>query len=151
MNVIPLQDNQESTQGFFDLPDYCPQAVVEVYAKMGPFRTPNISRDDYPEPKEIETGVIYQGEWVDDRREGYGRQIWKDGSVYEGDWRDNKANGEGRLIHSSGDVYEGLWVDDKAEGQGMYLHQDGASYRGEWLDDKQHGFGIEKWADGAQY
>ena len=49
-------------------------------------------------------------------REGRGIQIWLDGSRYEGYWINNKANGFGRLIHADGDVYQGLWKEDKADG-----------------------------------
>lgn len=55
-------------------------------------------------------------------KEGYGKQIWPDGSMYEGQWRSDKANGKGRLIHADGDVYEGDWTNDKAEGYGIYTH-----------------------------
>ena len=62
------------------------------------------------------------------KRDGYGVQIWSDGSKYEGFWSNDKANGKGRLIHADGDVYEGEWLDDKAHGHGRYTHYDGAKY-----------------------
>ena len=40
-------------------------------------------------------------------REGYGKQIWPDGSSYEGTWVNNKGCGKGIYICSDGDVYEG--------------------------------------------
>ena len=43
-------------------------------------------------------------------------QIWADGSIYEGYWLNNKANGYGRLIHPDGDVYSGEWENDAAHG-----------------------------------
>ena len=46
-------------------------------------------------------------------REGYGRQIWPDGSIYEGMWNHNMANGSGILIKSNGDLYQGEWVNNK--------------------------------------
>jgi len=89
-------------------------------------------------PIKLSAEVTYYGEWADDSnlREGYGRQIWSDGSYYEGFWRNDKANGFGRLIHSDGDVYLGEWEDDKAHGYGEYTHSDGAFYKGYWSEDK---------------
>ena len=87
---------------------------------------------------ELENGARYQGEWIEGTniRQGYGIQIWSDGSKYEGWWRDNKANGRGRLIHADGDVFEGEWKDDKAHGYGVYSHLDGAKYEGTWKEDR---------------
>ncbi len=80
-------------------------------------------------------------------REGYGVQIWVDGSKlsftflavesnkwrnktkrYVGYWKDDKANGHGRLIQTDGDVYEGDWLHDKTHGKGKYTHYDGTVY-----------------------
>ena len=36
----------------------------------------------------------------------------RDGSVYEGNWLNDKINGYGRLIAKNGDVYEGSWAND---------------------------------------
>eukprot|EP00331_Platyophrya_macrostoma_P016829 CAMPEP_0176466106 /NCGR_PEP_ID=MMETSP0127-20121128/37690_1 /TAXON_ID=938130 /ORGANISM="Platyophrya macrostoma, Strain WH" /LENGTH=328 /DNA_ID=CAMNT_0017859201 /DNA_START=25 /DNA_END=1012 /DNA_ORIENTATION=- len=65
-------------------------------------------------PHELESGVIYEGQWKGTKRHGQGRQIWPDGSYYEGSWDNDQANGHGRLIHADGDVYEGEWYNDKA-------------------------------------
>lgn len=44
-----------------------------------------------------------------------------DGSRYEGEWRDDRANGYGKLYHADGDIYEGSWKDDRADGFGKLL------------------------------
>lgn len=98
-------DQLNSTPKLYDLPESCPWAVKETYRKLGPFQAIDLSGIEIPPPVELENGVTYQGQWVNNQRSGYGRQIWSDGSVYEGLWADNMANGEGRLIHSGGDVY----------------------------------------------
>ena len=58
-------------------------------------------------PFTFRSGIVYDGEWKGDCREGYGVQIWPDGARYEGNWKDNKANGKGKFIHVDGDIYEG--------------------------------------------
>ena len=40
-------------------------------------------------------------------RHGYGVQTWTDGKRYEGYWLDDKMDGWGRMKYSDGDIYEG--------------------------------------------
>jgi hypothetical protein len=40
-------------------------------------------------------------------KDGYGQQVWQDGSKYDGQWQRDQANGHGTLIHADGDIYEG--------------------------------------------
>lgn len=37
--------------------------------------------------------VQYEGEWVDDVKEGYGTLTYVNGERYEGYWKDDKAHG----------------------------------------------------------
>jgi hypothetical protein len=69
-------------------------------------------------PTRINDKSQYEGEWTGDVREGYGVQIWDDGSRFEGNifflyleiglWIDDKVNGRGRFKFGSGEQYEGL-------------------------------------------
>jgi len=68
-------------------------------------------------------------------RECRALKVLPDGSLYEGDWQNDKQNGYGRMIHLDGDVYEGQWKDNKAHGKGRYQHADGSTYDGEWKED----------------
>ena len=36
---------------------------------------------------------MYEGEWCNGVRDGYGVQVWPDSSRYEGEWKEDKANG----------------------------------------------------------
>lgn len=74
----------------------------------------------------LDNGAVYEGQMQGNKREGYGRQRWVDGSEYTGDWRDDKACGKGKLRHADGDIYEGDWKDDKANGYGTYTHTNGS-------------------------
>lgn len=44
--------------------------------------------------------------------------------VYEGDWGENKRSGWGRMYYECGDIYEGEWVKDKKEGQGIIRYSE---------------------------
>jgi hypothetical protein len=102
-------------------------------------------------PVIIESEAVYEGEWLNELRDGQGKQHWNDGSLYEGDWRLGKANGKGKRYYTDGDIYEGDWLEYKANGKGTYTHANGAKYVGNFKDDEQHGFGLETWPDGAIY
>ena len=123
----------------------------EIRAKLGSPRKikegpppPGISDDRVMlEQVMLDDGSTYEGEWVvkpDDPnskiREGYGVQLWMDGSIYEGWFSKDRATGKGRLIHSDGYIYEGEWQNDKAEGHGTYTSQDGSKYEGQFHLDK---------------
>jgi hypothetical protein len=42
-----------------------------------------------------------------------GKLIHADGDIYDGEWKDDKANGFGNYIHVNGAKYEGEWLNDK--------------------------------------
>ena len=54
--------------------------------------------------------------------------IHADGDIYEGEWKDDKANGYGIYIHVNGAKYEGEWLNDKQHGQGVENWPDNAMY-----------------------
>ena len=41
----------------------------------------------------LDNGAIYEGEWLNEQRDGYGVQKWLDGSRHEGQGQNGKANG----------------------------------------------------------
>ena len=49
-------------------------------------------REERPGYK-YDSGSIYVGEWLGDKRDGKGVQTMKTGEVYEGGWVDDKAEG----------------------------------------------------------
>ena len=81
-----------------------------------------------------------------------GRGIMKfdNKSVYEGQWVDGKRCGFGRLIQENGNMYEGCWKSDLANGYGVFTNLQGYRYEGNWLDDCQEGIGIETWEASKQ-
>ena len=56
----------------------------------------SLAPKNYPNEK-----ALYKGDLVNDKREGRGLQIWKDGTVYMGEWRNDKINGKGKIISLS--------------------------------------------------
>lgn len=83
----------DTSAKLFELPECCPPAVRETYQKLGPFEMFDLSECEIPEPRQLEGGILYQGQWVDGEKEGFGRQVWPDGSIYEGMWQKGMAHG----------------------------------------------------------
>lgn len=51
-----------------------------------------------------------------------------DGDIFEGEWENDKANGFGTYTHKNGAVYEGTWVNDVQDGKGKETWADGSVY-----------------------
>jgi hypothetical protein len=102
---------------------------------------------------EFPDGTLYHGYWnkVTNEKEGYGVQVFKNGSKYEGFWKRGLFEGNGRLIYANGDYYIGNWKENNAHGLGTFIAIDGATYKGEWKNSSHEGHGIETWADGSSY
>ncbi len=64
------------------------------------------------------------------------------GHKYTGDFLNNRRNGFGLYEFPGGDRYEGKFVDGRMEGDGMYFFVNGDRYEGEFLDNKRHGVGT---------
>ena len=64
----------------------------------------------------------YEGEWANDKRSGWGRMTYIDGSFYEGEWKAGVRQGEGILLYPNGNLYEGEWQNDMRHGKGRYTH-----------------------------
>lgn len=93
----------------------------------------------------------YEGHMKGPMRDGFGTQIYPDGTKYSGVFRRNKFNGQGRLELPGGDSYEGQWVDNAMEGIGQLIQRGVSSYVGSWKGGVKNGFGKEVWEDGGVY
>lgn len=60
----------------------------------------------------------YDGEWKNDKREGWGRLTFPDGRAYEGQWVSGRMMGIGKLQYANGWTYEGEFYADMKHGDG---------------------------------
>ena len=51
----------------------------------------------------------YEGDWINNKREGKGTMNWNNGDKYEGDWKNDKQEGKGIMYYSNGEKYDGEW------------------------------------------
>ncbi len=145
--------------------------VEKLRASLGPYCV-MWDGDDVPEGTlqlrkavvESKTRSVYVGYWntQTEKKEGYGQELYANGSRYEGTWKFGEYNGEGRYIDENGNCYTGTWVRGKANGLGTFISAQGMRYMGEWRDSEHHGkgtdrkihhacIGKESWADGSTY
>ncbi|XP_059657687.1 uncharacterized protein LOC132304144 [Cornus florida] len=116
----------------------------------------------------------YEGDWVDERYDGYGVETWAKGSRYRGQYRQGLRHGAGVYRFYFGDVYAGEWCNGQCHGRGVHTCRDGScyvgefkwgvkhglghyhfrngdTYAGEYFADKMHGFGVYRFGNGHQY
>ncbi|KAF2316274.1 hypothetical protein GH714_041615 [Hevea brasiliensis] len=116
----------------------------------------------------------YEGDWVDEKYDGYGVETWAKGSRYRGQYRKGLRHGIGVYRFYSGDVYAGEWSNGQCHGCGIHTCEDGSryvgefkwgvkhglgryyfrngdTYAGEYFADKMHGFGVYQFGNGHQY
>ena len=66
--------------------------------------------------------ILYEGDFVNDKYEGYGKYIWENGEYYIGQEKNGLSHGKGIDYYSNGKIkYEGDFVNDKYEGYGKYI------------------------------
>jgi len=86
------------------------------------------------------TGVVYEGEWLNSRPHGFGKNIYPSGGIYEGSFTDGLPNGYGRFINANGDYYQGEVKYGRGNGEGVYV-TDEVVYRGLFKENVLHGEG----------
>ncbi|XP_077235127.1 uncharacterized protein LOC143877145 [Tasmannia lanceolata] len=116
----------------------------------------------------------YEGDWVDEKYDGFGVETWARGSRYRGQYRQGLRHGFGVYRFYTGDVYSGEWSNGQSHGCGVHTCEDGSryvgefkwgvkhglghyhfrngdTYSGEYFADKMHGFGVYRFANGHLY
>ncbi|KAF4657269.1 hypothetical protein FOL47_008531 [Perkinsus chesapeaki] len=56
--------------------------------------------------------MVYQGQYVNDKKEGYGTFEWPDGRKYAGYWVAGKRHGDGEYTTEFGQTRRGIWEND---------------------------------------
>ena len=57
--------------------------------------------------------ILYEGEWFNDKFDGYGKYISKDGSYYEGQFKNGLRHGKGKLICNEIILFEAIFNNDE--------------------------------------
>jgi hypothetical protein len=89
-----------------------------------------------------EGGYTYYGDFINNKKEGYGTMIWKDGAKYQGEFKNNQANGYGIIEYPDNKYYQGEIKNGRMDGFGEFFWKDEKRYIGNYKNDKRNGFGI---------
>ena len=100
-----------------------------------------------------ENGNYYQGEEKDCKRNGKGKEYYKNGDVkYDGDWIDDLPEGEGKYIDIDGKYYVGQFKRGVKNGKGAEYDKDNnLRYEGDFINGKYEGNGKLIYANGECY
>jgi hypothetical protein len=88
----------------------------------------------------------YRGGFKAGRKHGKGVKTWPNGDRYEGDFVNDGKEGFGVYVWGrgvwEGERYEGAYANDRRHGNGVYRWPSGDIYRGPWKDDAVAGPGT---------
>lgn len=93
------------------------------------------------------SGDVYEGEFVDGKKEGYGKLTLSKGREsfsYQGHFRNDKIDGEGELTYANGDTFKGSFTEGKKNGEGVYeCKAKQETFEGHWDMDIKNGKFVE--------
>ncbi len=98
-----------------------------------------------------DSGLRYEGHFVDGEFHGTGKAWYPDGSRYEGDWANGKRDGEGQWRSGDGSAYTGQFENDNFHGKGTLTLDKGDILTGNWVRGRMNGHGSLTTADGMLY
>ena len=102
--------------------------------------------------KDYRNNSKYEGEFRKDKKCGKGKIIFDSGDTYEGEFNDNKFNGYGHYIwFKNGHEYEGNYLNGKFHGEGFYRWGKNEYYSGEYVNGVKEGEGEISYADGKKF
>ena len=84
-------------------------------------------------------GGSYSGEWVNDKRTGYGVEAYASNSTYSGQWLDDERHGFAEYKLVNGDVYRGQWASGKQHGRGRWITAKGSEVKDTEFDKSNPG------------
>jgi hypothetical protein len=101
------------------------------------------------------SGANYKGQYVENKKEGFGTLETADGQKYEGEWLNDRRHGNGTLWIKRNKKYVkqyvGYWYEGRKCGFGTFHYDNGEVYKGEWSDNMRHGAGTLEYENGNVY
>ena len=88
-----------------------------------------------PDINKMHFSNIYEGDYINNKREGYGKFIMSNGDIYEGEFQKDSYNGKGKYYWQNGNIYEGGFKNNKKEGRGKLTYSNGLILDCLWKDD----------------
>ena len=85
-----------------------------------------------------EDGEYYIGQFKNGLRHGKGTMYYSNGNImYEGDWVNDKREGNGKYIDENSNYYIGQWKNDLKHGKGTEYYKNGSiKFDGYWKNNE---------------
>ena len=102
--------------------------------------------------KDYRSKIKYEGDFRKDKKCGKGKILFESGDTYEGEFNDNKFNGYGHYIWAKNkNEYKGNYLDGKFHGDGFYQWGENEYYNGEYVNGIKEGEGELSFKDGKKF
>ena len=73
--------------------------------------------------------IKYEGDWINHKREGNGKYIYKNGNYYIGGFKDGQRHGKGIIYDKNGNIkYDGEFINNTFVGERIIEYNE--SYEG---------------------
>ena len=86
--------------------------------------------------------LVYEGDYLEGYKHGFGKLIFEDKSYYEGNFFHNNLNGKGKFFFKSGKSYHGNWKNNTMDGKGIFIWENKDKYKGEYKNNMRDGNGV---------
>ena len=100
---------------------------------------------------EYDDGTRYEGYLLDSNKSGVGIYYDNEGVIFQGEFKKNERNGFGIEENPNVGKYEGDWLANGITGTGMLMYNDGRIYIGQFNKAQLSGFGKMLYPDGDYY
>lgn len=138
-NIETEQASETNQNLSFSLPKTSPKPLEPLKAPQNYYE---ITEDN---------GAIYKGQMLNNKKHGKGFLLDIDGDTYEGEFKEDKINGFGIFKSKDGTIYKGNWINNQQDGNGFEKWEDGCTYEGNYKNGLKHGMGIYYFSDGSFY
>ena len=82
-------------------------------------------------------GRKYDGDWINNKKEGKGKEYWPNGDYYIGEYKNDLFNSRGIYYdNSTGDKYDGGWKDLRKHGKGILHCANGSNVTQYWINNQ---------------
>ncbi len=100
--------------------------------------------------EKMSDGSEFEGQYIEDKKEGKGKLILPNGDVYEGQFKNDSINGYGEIYNKNGEIYKGMWKNNCRNGEGEQWKANGTYFKGIFEKNMKDGLGLMRWPDGRE-